>query len=410
MERLVSFFPASGGQLSGMPRWLRATAAKASGQQRGRRALGSSQLLLLLPCLVALLSAVGQGPCLASANVNITWTDVARMPYAVGETSAGIVHGSNGEPLLIVMGWNPGDPAACNATMVLDINANKWSVRAQRPLVGHHMAAVSAFNKLYLIGGYLAGTTSSIQIYDPVTDTWSQGAKLPVDYRGAAGAAVVIGDIIYYCGGVERGDTSRNGKPTNRCTRYNITANTWTTRNVMANMTHAVHHASMATDGELVYVFGGRNSTGGTGLDPVNHTQIYNPKFNNWTSSSMPNGPLAMASGRGGMGAAVFYKDYFYVIGGEVRCGLSWYGNCPNPAHNLTSLGVFNRVDRYNHVTNTWDKGLPGMSMARHGQYPVVGPAPNSTELVVYVCAGGEKQSFSEDTICTYMSLQPPPP
>jgi hypothetical protein len=30
---------------------------------------------------------------------------------------------------------------------------------AQRPFVGHHMAAVTSGNKLYLIGGYLAGTT-----------------------------------------------------------------------------------------------------------------------------------------------------------------------------------------------------------------------------------------------------------
>jgi hypothetical protein len=44
------------------------------------------------------------------------------------------------------------------------------------------------------------------------------------------------------------------------------------------------------------------------------------------------------------------------------------------------------------------------MSLARHGSYPVVGPAPVTGEPVVWVCAGGVKQSYSEDTLCTFMS------
>ncbi len=34
--------------------------------------------------------------------------------------------GANGEPLLVVMGYNLNDAVASAATMVLDINANKW--------------------------------------------------------------------------------------------------------------------------------------------------------------------------------------------------------------------------------------------------------------------------------------------
>ncbi|GLC42880.1 hypothetical protein PLESTM_001393000 [Pleodorina starrii] len=240
---------------------------------------------LLLLAVMALTAAFGQGPRLALANVNVTWNDVATMPFATGETSAGLLWGAKKEPLLVVMGWNPNDTNASAATMVLDINASKWSVKFHIP-----------------------------------SGKWSYIAPMP----------------------------------------------------------HAVHHAAMANDGKLVYVFGGRNSTAGTGINPVNYTQIYNPANNTWISNTQQGGPAAVPVGRGGMGTAVYYKGHFYLIGGEVR---------------------------YNPVTNTWDKGLPGMSLARHGAYPVVGPAPNSTAPVVYVCAGGIKQSFSENTLCTYMTV-----
>ncbi|GLC67624.1 hypothetical protein PLESTF_000584100 [Pleodorina starrii] len=255
--------------------------------------------------------------------------------------------------------------------MVLDINASKWSVRAQRPFVGHHMAAVTAKNKLYLIGGYLAGTTDNMQIYDPISNSWTVGPK-PLFKSGAA-AAAAIGDTIYYCGGIDNGNDV-SGAPIAKCAKFNIGSGKWSS---MASMPHAVHHAAMATDGKLVYVFGGRNSKAGTALGPVNYTQVYDPSTNTWKANTQPGGPAATPVGRGGMGAAVYYKSHFYIFGGEVR---------------------------YNPVTNKWDKGLPGMSLARHGQYPVVGPAPKSGAPVVYVCAGGIKQSYSEDTICTYMT------
>jgi hypothetical protein len=38
-----------------------------------------------------------------------------------------------------------------------------------------------------------------------------------------------------------------------------------------------------------------------------------------WKSNTQPGGPAATPVGRGGMGAAAFYKDHFYIFGGEVR-------------------------------------------------------------------------------------------
>ncbi|EFJ47820.1 hypothetical protein VOLCADRAFT_91401 [Volvox carteri f. nagariensis] len=358
---------------------------------------GSSPLLLLL-----------------LSDVNVSWTDVASMPYAIGESSAAILKGAKGEPLLLVMGFHHIEKNATKATMVLDIDANVWSVcsKAQRPFVGHHMAAATYGNKLYLIGGYLNGTTENMQIYDPVEDKWAVGPKPP--FKTGAAVAEAIGDTIYYCGGLDEGN-ERSGKPIDKCAKFHVPSNTWLP---MAYMPYAVHHASAATDGKLFYVFAGRDSIAGTSTNPVNYTQIYDPESDTWKSNTDADGPAATPAGRGGMGGAAYYEGYFYVMGGEVKCSRTWMGRCPNNKLTLTSLGVFYRIDsatglyssrvpamiaahtlsptwavcRYNPRTNTWDRGLPGMSVGRHGAFPVVGPRPKGgnpggTGDVVFVCA-----------------------
>lgn len=69
----------------------------------------------------------------------------------------------------------------------------------------------------------------------------------------------------------------------------------------------------------------------------------------------------------------------------------------------------FGHMHRFNPTTNHWDKGLPHMSVGRHGQYPVVGPAPNASpgsEPVVWVCGGSRsEQSDIGEKLCTYMNV-----
>jgi hypothetical protein len=60
----------------------------------------------------------------------------------------------------------------------------------------------------------MMAVVENMQIYDPVTDSWTAGPKPPFK-SGAAGAAV-IGDVIYYCGGILNADQTA-GKPLNTC-------------------------------------------------------------------------------------------------------------------------------------------------------------------------------------------------
>ncbi|MGH2627520.1 MAG: hypothetical protein ACRDHY_12820, partial [Anaerolineales bacterium] len=64
-----------------------------------------------------------------------------------------------------------------------------------------HLAVTAAQGRLYAIGGTSGGTsfTSSFEVYDPATDTWTSEASMPT-LRAALDAEVVEG-VLYAVGG-----------------------------------------------------------------------------------------------------------------------------------------------------------------------------------------------------------------
>jgi N-acetylneuraminic acid mutarotase len=152
------------------------------------------------------------------------------------------------------------------------------------------------------------------------------------------------------------------------------------------------NHAATGTDGQKVYVFGGRGVGSGSNNVVANgfdHVQIYDPATNTWSASFDPGSTIApLPIGRGGTGKAVFYKGEFYVIGGET---LNGPGAQPG--------NVYNRVDVYDPVTNTWrlEAKLP---TARHGVFPVI------YQGKIYVAGGGVNAGFSNSNVLEIYSRQ----
>lgn len=54
-----------------------------------------------------------------------------------------------------------------------------------------------------------------MQVYDILTNNWTLGPQPP--YGSGAGCAAVLGDVIYYCGGLTNGDMGRGGCPLALC-------------------------------------------------------------------------------------------------------------------------------------------------------------------------------------------------
>lgn len=288
------------------------------------------------------------------------WVSLSPLPVALGEVAGGII----GNNMYMVGEGN-------NATLKYDFSADTWNTQSVRPFVGNHHAAEVVNDKLYLIGGLGGGSEGQVQIYDPSLNTWSTAAPAP--FASGSAATAVIGGKIYYAGGIVGSAT------VNSVAAYDLATNTWSAP--LNPMPQGVNHAAAATDGNKLYVFGGRTG-GNTVSNGFNYVQIYDPLSNTWTSSTDSGSTLApLPQARGGMGKAVFYNNEFYIIGGETLDGAG-----------ATSNHVYNRVDIYNPVTNTWRVGL-AMPTARHGIFPLLHLNR------VYIAGGGVTSGNSQSTV-----------
>ncbi len=306
------------------------------------------------------------------------WTTGEPLPDAIGETGGAFLNG------VIYMFGNEdaANPANAGKTFAYDLATGQWrDDLAKRPKPkSDHYAVVAANQKIYLIGGLpndgsdLQYPQKEVSIYDPRTNTWSSGAPVPEGGLGTgAGQAVSVGKYIYYMGGINADFTS------DKLWRYDTELNIWLE---LASMPEGRNHAAVGTDGEKIYVFGGRDAGEevGPGFD---HTQIYDIASNTWSwSGDLGSGIPPLPEARGGVGRAVYYQGEFYVVGGETNAS----------GTSATPLGVFNRVDVFNPETLTWRTETP-LPTARHG-LTLVG-----AEGQIFAISGGTQEGFSQSNI-----------
>jgi N-acetylneuraminic acid mutarotase len=303
-----------------------------------------------------------------------TWHTGAPLPIAAGEVASGVINN-----VLYVLG------SATNATMAYDLSTGTWrSDLAPRPILGDHHGAEVINGKLYLFGGLNGGGAAAgrVQIYNPVTNSWSLGASAP--YAAGSVATALIGGKVYMAGGIVGSTTVGTAAV------YDPATDTWAS---IASMPAGRNHAAASTDGQKLYIFGGRIG-GNVPSVGFNDVQIYNPVSNTWqwsgqTGSTIP--PLPQP--RGGMGKAAFYGNEFYVMGGETT----------NAGTGQVAGNVYKRVDVYNPVSQTWRLETP-MPTARHGIFPVVGDGK------ILVAGGGVHSGYSSSNVFEIFSTSSPTP
>ena len=272
------------------------------------------------------------------------WTTLARVPTPRSEVAAVELDGK-----VYVLG---GFGAGSTANEAYDPATDAWRRLAPIPTPVNHAGAVALDGTIYLIAGFDPGfgPIGTVWAYDPADDIWIAKAELP-SIRGALAVAAVDGKI-YAIGG--RGETGDSGATE----VYDPATDTWTSRSPTPT---ARDHVAVAVVEDKVFVIGGRLGTFARNLVV---TESYDPRADTWKRRS----PLPTA--RSGIAGAAF-GGRIYIFGGE------------------NVEGTFNENERYDPLADTWE-AMPPMPTARHGlAAAVVGNR-------IYVMAGGTTPGGSQ--------------
>ena len=184
------------------------------------------------------------------------------------------------------------------------------------PLI-HHFQPVVLDRKIYMVGAMTGGYPTEppmdrVQIYEPASDTWSEGDTIPEGRRrGGAGTAVYKNKIYVACG-ITLGHTSGTN---NWFDQYDPATGKWTQ---LSDAPHIRDHFHAVVLDDKFYCIGGRNTS--------NHTpkfssffaavetavDVYDFKTGTW--STMESAPLPVGSAAAG--TAVLNNRIIY-FGGE---------------------------------------------------------------------------------------------
>ena len=221
-----------------------------------------------------------------------TWTSAHSLPYAVNHNAAAVAGGN-------LYSFDAG----AGETFVYNPNNNSWSARASSHYVHSQTAAVGVINnQIYVAGGTGTPSQRQLEVYDPVSNTWTIKAPMSVP-RNHTGGGVIDGKFY-----VVGGRVSDNGPPTAALEVYNPQTNSWSGRVPMPTARAGI--AAAVVDNEL-WVFGGEEQDGLHG-----EVEVYNPVSNTWRRE--PNMPLP----RHGSWASVI-GNKIYIPGGGARAGLA---------------------------------------------------------------------------------------
>jgi len=230
------------------------------------------------------------------------WITIASVPVSTG---GAVVAYQN---KIYLIGGNP--------TQVYDPVTDTWENRTSIPTTRSSLQANVVDGKIYLIGGqmpaglYQIFPSSSNDVYDPETDSWSQMAPIPVPVMGYASA--VLEDKIYIISGAHEGQPNYP-PPTDLVQIFDPATNQWT--NGTSIPTGVMSARAVTTRGvfapKRIYVIGGTTTVypRSAMYNVIDLNQVYDPETGTWTTGT------PMLTPRCDFAVAVV-NDEIYAIGG----------------------------------------------------------------------------------------------
>jgi hypothetical protein len=192
-----------------------------------------------------------------------------------------------------------------------DPAAGTWADLGNPPLEMHHLQPVVWNDDVYVVcaftGPYPNETPiPNVWIYDPPTNTWTQGPAIPAARNRGAAGVVVYQDDVYVVGGNTQGHA---GGYVPWLDRYDPATNTWT---ALADAPHARDHFTAVVIGNKLYAAGGRQTTQPNPfVNTIGPVDVYDFTAGTW--SSLPEPLPTLRAGT----MTVARGEHLVVVGGE---------------------------------------------------------------------------------------------
>jgi len=320
-----------------------------------------------------------------ACHCDIRWA--AEPPMLTGRNSfcGGLINGR-----IYIFGGNDPDQKDLKSAESYDPNTMQWVEVADN---NHNdgqgveeLTSAVVNGKLYVFGawGWNPSERHSMvinfnEMYDPVTNTWTTLWRKPTTV--AAAPATVYKDEIYLFGGYFRQDSDSQSVSYRTVESYRPSNNTW---RFVTSMPRDISNMAVATIGDKAYLFGGAELISEDPLQILILDDVITYDFQTglWDTSGFTHLPVKMAYSY--YGAAPIIDGKVYLIGEyeEDSSGYRWS----------------NRIDIYDPVTNTWEKG-PSLPM------PLDGHVALAIGHKIYALGGRNNWSFKNGPQSGVISL-----
>ncbi len=252
----------------------------------------------------------------------------------------------------------------------------------------HHFQAIAWNGKIYIVGAFTGGfpnenPLTTIKIFDPATNQLTDGATIPANRRRGSAGVAVYNDKFYVVSGNRLGH--RKFLMDNQTIAhapwfdiYDPVTDTW---QVLPDAPRARDHFHAAVINNRLYAASGRRSSWENGnfeatFAPTEAAvDVFDFTTNQWLAGN--DVPDDIPTQRAGASSVVF-NDELIVIGGEIQ---------NNPPNNL-ALNVTEALDP---ATGTW-RTLAPLNLQRHATQAVL------FDEKIYLPAGSKTRGGTEIT------------
>lgn len=278
------------------------------------------------------------------------WSDRAEMPIDASEIVPVVLDGR-----IYAIGGIKNDNSVVAIVQIYDTRTNSWSQGPAMPIALNHHGTAAANGKIYVFGGFLtqpwdvAIPETDVYEYDPVPRTWRKRTPIPAPL--AAMTATTYKGKIYLMAGMSRQGANTESSQNRTTYIYDPVADSWSQG---AAIPTGRNHTGADVIDSLIYVAAGRPGakraleayspasdrwytlrpvpTGRSGVNvsalhgrlyvsggdipnPIyEENEVYDPKTDTWVTAKPM--PLPVH----GTGSCVV-GDTIYVVGGSTKVG-----------------------------------------------------------------------------------------